>query len=51
MNPIGESDACEGCKFYQFSGEYPDWVFGGTECWYLVDVDSRVLQRIRVIEP
>ncbi len=48
---IGESDACEGCKFYQFSGEYPDWVWGGTECWYLVDADSRVLKRIRVIEP
>lgn len=48
---IKESTACEGCKVYFFCGEYPDWVFGGTECWCLVDADSRVLNRITYSEP
>jgi hypothetical protein len=48
---IRQTSACEGCKVYLFMGQYPDWVFGGTECWYVVNSDDIVVERVKVLEP
>jgi len=43
--------ACDNCKIFLFKGDYPSWVFGGTECWYLVDEFGLIKEKVRVREP
>ncbi len=46
-----EVSSINACKAYDFMGDYPDWVFGGTECWLLVDENGTVVEKRKVVEP
>ena len=48
---IKDTQACESCKLYFFMGGYPRWVFGGTECWFIVDSKAEIVGKVRVVEP
>lgn len=48
---ISEAGACKNCKVFLFMGNYPNWVFGGTECWLLADENGVVVGKERLVEP
>ncbi len=48
---IKDTQVCESCKLYFFMGEYPGWVFGGTECWLIVDSRGQIVDKVRIVEP
>ncbi len=48
---IRQTGACENCRIFMFMGEYPDWVFGGTEAWYVVGENGKIVARVMLVEP